>query len=161
MHLSTFGLTKQENTLIRYSIPAFMGMLVHPNLFKKLSICVNKVPALPDFPDQIGLVRAKDDKPPRDFNITIFGDHPPLEFLKINAHECVHIKQFATGERKDYVHPSFKVKYGGQIYDPELMDYWDMPWEIDAMDKEEGLLVRFLAEYPQYAKLCGRCLKKL
>ena len=34
-------------------------------------------------------------------------------------------------------------KYLGKIYDVDKVNYWDLPWEIEAHGRERGLYVRF------------------
>jgi hypothetical protein len=61
------------------------------------------------------------------------------------AHEMIHVKQYAKGELKDYLRVN-KSKWKGQIIDPEEVDYWDQPWEIEAHEKEKGLYYMFIDE---------------
>ena len=65
------------------------------------------------------------------------------EILKTLGHELVHVKQYVTGEL------TWRAKglyYKGIQYDPEnLIDYFDLPYEIEAYGRERGLLVAFLA----------------
>lgn len=59
------------------------------------------------------------------------------------AHEMVHLKQYAKGELKDYARVQ-SVRWHGQVYNEERINYWDHPWEIEAYGRERGLYVRFI-----------------
>ncbi|CAB4162729.1 hypothetical protein UFOVP787_100 [uncultured Caudovirales phage] len=60
------------------------------------------------------------------------------------AHEMVHLKQYATGELKDYLVKPNKSRWKGEIHNLDEIDYWDHPWEIEAHGREPGLYYRFV-----------------
>ena len=86
------------------------------------------------------------DRGNRDFTIQI-AKHFKLEnILKNIAHECVHLKQFAKGELKDnFNRSSFWM---GKKFDDQAHDYYDLPWEIEAFGREQGLYYKFLRDNP-------------
>lgn len=59
------------------------------------------------------------------------------------AHEMVHVKQYATGELRDYVKSTSLNRWQGKIIDDSKISYWDRPWEIEAFGREFGLYARF------------------
>lgn len=62
------------------------------------------------------------------------------------AHELVHVKQYLTGQMRDYSDGS--VKFMGKKYSsPEMSDelYFDFPGEIEAYGREIGLYELFWA----------------
>ena len=67
------------------------------------------------------------------------------ETLLALAHEMVHVKQYAKGEMKDLWRPVRMVRFNGEKYLHEKMDYWEQPWEIEAYGREKGLYFKFLA----------------
>ena len=79
----------------------------------------------------------------RDFTITIDPNLGKRNTLLVLAHEMVHVKQYAKGELKDYVKVP-RVKWRGKVYNDRKIDYWDMPWEIEAHGREKGLYYRFI-----------------
>jgi hypothetical protein len=79
----------------------------------------------------------------KEFTITIDSALGKRNMLLALAHEMVHVKQYAKGELKDYAR-SNKCKWKSQIIDPEVVDYWDFPWEIEAHGREKGLYIRYL-----------------
>jgi hypothetical protein len=79
----------------------------------------------------------------RDFTITVDPNLGKRNMLLVLAHEMVHVKQYAKGEMKDYVRLN-RVKWKGEIFDDDEVDYWDTPWEIEAHGREKGLYYKFL-----------------
>ena len=45
-----------------------------------------------------------------------------------------------------------KVRFLGKTYDRRETNYFDLPWEIEATGREDGLVVRFFEAYPKYDK---------
>ena len=101
---------------------------------------------------------------PRDFKIHL--DHHRMErddydrelgdtewghrVLKVLAHELVHVKQYIMGElswREAGLH------WKGINFDANnLMDYYELPFEIEAHGREYGLLVGFLVMWNDLEK---------
>ena len=77
----------------------------------------------------------------RTFEIEIDLNQKLRPLLETVAHEIVHVKQFARRE----MHPSMDTWYG-KTYSPDKVDYWDLPWEIEAHGREVGLFVRWCDE---------------
>ena len=64
------------------------------------------------------------------------------EILKTLAHELVHVKQYVMGELK---WRDVGLVYKGINHDPKnLMEYYELPYEIEAYGREKGLLYGFL-----------------
>ena len=67
-----------------------------------------------------------------------------LEILKTLGHELVHVKQYAKGELT--TDRTGALRYNGvHYYVDTLLDYFELPYEIEAYGREKGLLVGFLA----------------
>jgi hypothetical protein len=79
----------------------------------------------------------------REFDIEIDRTQSMRKMLETLAHEMVHVKQFARRE----LHPANDEWYG-KTYNPKKVDYWDLPWEIEAHGRETGLFIRW-AEHRQ------------
>ena len=91
----------------------------------------------------------------REFEIGVRSTLSKRETLIILAHEMFHLKQFATGEMKDMA--GFKVsKWRGEKIYRDDIEYWDMPWEIEAHGREKGLYYMFLSEHPELKKYFKR-----
>lgn len=83
--------------------------------------------------------------PPRDFVIRIDTSLDPLEFLTCVMHEMVHVKQWARNEMRLYERGPFgMVRWHKEKIDEKNLDYYDLPWEIEAHGREQGLCVQFL-----------------
>ena len=64
------------------------------------------------------------------------------EILKTLAHELVHVKQYVLGE---LTWRDRGMSWKGVHHDPDnLLEYFDLPYEIEAYGRERGLLVSFL-----------------
>jgi hypothetical protein len=55
------------------------------------------------------------------------------------AHELVHLKQWAKGE-KVFHERTDNVRYKGKLYRSDKMNYWEYPWEIEAYGWELSLM---------------------
>ena len=65
-----------------------------------------------------------------------------VENLKTLAHEIVHVKQYVMGELKSR---DAGLLYKGTNHEPDnLMEYFELPYEIEAYGREKGLLYGFL-----------------
>ena len=67
-----------------------------------------------------------------------------IQILQTLGHELVHVKQYVKGELG--TDRLGRLRYNGVHYDPQtLLDYFELPYEIEAYGREKGLLVGFLA----------------
>jgi len=81
---------------------------------------------------------------PKFFQITLEKRLSKKESLLALAHEMVHLKQYAKGEMKDMRRPAHIVKWLGEKYEINEIDYWEQPWEIEAYGREKGLYLKFM-----------------
>ncbi len=82
---------------------------------------------------------------PREFSIGLSSLQTTDEVLLVLAHEMIHVKQYVKGELKDYItkpDPYWK----GKPYSRKKVNYYDLPWEIEAYEKETALYEKFLNE---------------
>ncbi len=86
------------------------------------------------------------DKPinPLDFLVELDSDLKIKTSLIALAHELVHVKQMAFGEKQQSLDGT-KMRWMGQIIDHIGLHYYDQPWEIEALGREYGLYDRFIA----------------
>jgi hypothetical protein len=77
-------------------------------------------------------------KQPRKFLIEINPYIGSRRILETLAHEMVHVKQYIEGETNDEL-----TRWRGKKINPDKIDYWIQPWEIDAYGRETGLLTKF------------------
>lgn len=85
------------------------------------------------------------DKPvrPKQFRIVINNEYKKRTALITLGHELVHLKQYATGELSDETIRS-RAKWKNKIIDETKIDYWDMPFEIEAYGREFGLYHHYM-----------------
>lgn len=82
---------------------------------------------------------------PRIFEVQINPNMSKRNQLLTLAHELVHVKQFATGELKEYLKKTpAAMRWGNEVIEITDETYWDMPWEIEAYGRETGLYKRYV-----------------
>ena len=130
----------------------YASMLMHKNLLDNIELIINFMKLeLGDAPNVASSIWNDDNYRPREFTITLAAFSEINEVLLLLAHEMVHVKQWARGETKDYVAgPRFR-RFNGILYDTDVIDYWDLPWEIEAYGRERGLYIRY-CEYVEAEK---------
>ena len=74
----------------------------------------------------------------REFEIELHPGIGAAEILKTLAHEMTHIKQFAYNETNENL-----TRWKGLRVDPDNLEYWVQPWEIEAHGMESGLFTKF------------------
>lgn len=78
----------------------------------------------------------------RTFEIEIDKTQSLRDVLITICHEMVHVKQYARGELyESTLKGMHRWKGSWMKKDP---DYWDQPWEIEAMGRELGLFVKWV-----------------
>jgi hypothetical protein len=80
-----------------------------------------------------------------EFNAT-YIDIPVREYLITLMHEMTHILQYAEGRLKSN-HLSYK--WMGKKFDETGYDYWNLPWEREALAIELGAYATFADKYPE------------
>lgn len=80
----------------------------------------------------------------REFTVELKKGMSIRDTLTYLAHECVHVKQFATGEMKNGAVYAVTTRWKGKEINDNAIDYWDLPWEIEAYGREKGLYSRFV-----------------
>jgi len=88
---------------------------------------------------------------PRDFMIRLDAEMGKRKMLISLAHEMVHVKQYAKSEMRDMLHHS-TTKWFKESVNTDEMNYWDLPWEIEAHGREVGLYVRFKNQWMEEKK---------
>ena len=74
----------------------------------------------------------------REFLIELHPYITGKEILKTLAHEFVHVKQYVYEELNEE-----QMQWQGQSFDSDAVDYFELPWEIEAYGREAGLWNNF------------------
>jgi hypothetical protein len=144
MYLKTVGKPSKVSTkLCKEAVKYYGRHLLGNNLYHKLSIEILFDKALIDTNEYAYCDWQDDSYRAKEFVIGIDPNLGKRNMLLALAHEMVHVKQYAKGEMKDYARVN-KIKFRGQIIEDNTMDYWDLPWEIEAHGRERGLYYRFI-----------------
>lgn len=80
---------------------------------------------------------------PKEFTINVDVSQKDSMVLNTIAHELVHVKQWAKGEMYELQSQRNCYKYKGSKVDRKKLDYWDLPWEIEAHGHSVGLVVQW------------------
>lgn len=97
---------------------------------------------------------------PCNFIVEVDAHLSKTRMLRSLAHEFVHVWQFATGI-KQWSLTGEGIRWYGQLVDPEAVDYYDHPWEIDAYGREVGLYRRFMDKDTEKSAPFDDLLKQL
>ena len=93
----------------------------------------------------------------RKFNIDEYGRRRSdtewaHKILETVGHECVHVKQYMFGELRKSPRTS-KLFWLKKWYQPKnLIDYYWLPYEVEAHGKERAILLGFLTKWKQIEK---------
>lgn len=139
------GGTKEQKRLAKSLANFCLEKLISSRLSNKLEIRVAFKPTLYKKTESYGETAYYEDSniPPRDFIIELDSNLRLRSMLETLAHEMVHVKQWATGEMKETKH-NFITKFRKHKVNSEKVSYWDQPWEIEAMGREEGLFIQWV-----------------
>ena len=126
------------------AINFFLDKLISKRMKNSLSLFIKFNDKMPNDGDCIYL---DDLNRPKQFEINIKVNSATTyrNFMRSIAHELVHVKQWCTGEMRDYVQPGIagQVLWRKEKYDISKLDYWFFPWEIEAHGLEVGLYTHF------------------
>jgi len=144
MYLKTIGKPfKVELKLCKDALKFYGHHLLGENLYHKVRVTLHFDKSLTK-KNEYALCEWEDNNHrAKEFKITIDPSLGKRNMLLALAHEMVHVKQYAKGELRDYLKTT-KSRWKSEIIDPEEVDYWDHPWEIEAHGREKGLYVRYI-----------------
>lgn len=139
------GGTKEQKKLAKSLAEFCLNKLVSSRLNNKLEIRIAFKPTLYKKTESYGETAYYEDSdiPPKDFIIELDSNLKMRSMLETLAHEIVHIKQWATGEMIDTAKPMI-TKFRKDSIDSNKVNYWDLPWEIEALGREEGLFIQWI-----------------
>lgn len=81
---------------------------------------------------------------PRSFSVDVDTANKFQNIMHTLAHELVHVKQWASGEWYQLMRRDDLYMFMGREYDAKNIDYWDLPWEIEAHGRSLGLVRQFV-----------------
>jgi hypothetical protein len=139
------GGTKEQKKLAKSLAEFCLEKLISSRLSNTLDIRIVFKPTLYKKTDSYGETTYYEDSniPPKDFLIEIDSKLKMRSMLETIAHELVHVKQWATGEMRE-TKDNFITKFKKDIVNSNKVSYWDQPWEIEAMGREEGLFIQWI-----------------
>jgi hypothetical protein len=144
MYLRTIGKpSKVDIKLCKEAVKFYGKFLLGENLYHKISLELEFDKSIIKSRDLAYCGWEDNNHKSREFVISVSPILNKKLMLVTLAHEMVHVKQYAKGELKDYIKVN-KSKWKGEIIDNEQIDYWFLPWEIEAHGMEKGLYVKYI-----------------
>jgi len=131
---------------MRNAIKFFANLLMDKSVYDELHIDIEFVTGMLKSRGHEGESYCEDwenDSKYRWFTINIDPSISRKNILLTLAHEMVHVKQYAVGELQETASSNI-TKWNGKKIDDDVIDYWDLPWEIDAHGREKGLYSRYV-----------------
>ena len=121
------------------------AMHLMPRLQNKLFVNIKLINKLDEKEGLSGDAIWEDDScnRPREFTIRVDSSMSLADMLMTVAHEMVHVKQYARGELKDFSRTIKVCKWKGKTIEHDKIDYYDLPYEIEAHGREKGLFIRW------------------
>ena len=139
MHIEVINC--RDDRLVDYIVRAvqFYGeILISKRILKNISIEINFDDDLTDL-GGASIDGYNTSGKAREFTIDLSRKISGKSVLMTLAHEMVHIKQFTYGETNESL-----SKWQGSHIDSDVVDYYDLPWEIEAYGKEQGLFSKLV-----------------
>lgn len=137
---------KAHRSDIRSALKFYSTILLGPRLTENIELDVEFDPTLHERASEYAFMNPEDDgRSPRWFTITVDANMEFDTLLKTLAHEMVHVKQYARNELRHVAKGGGRLhKWFNETIDDEKVNYWDLPWEIEAFGREQGLFVRYI-----------------
>jgi len=95
---------------------------------------------------------------PKEFIVRIDSGMKYSRILNTLAHELVHVKQWAKGEMYELLRKRNVVKFNKKEYNSEKIDYWELPWEIEAYGRAPGLVNQWARARKFSGKECDKII---
>lgn len=127
------------------SIANFCITTMMPRLKDKLDITIKLRKNMLERDGHLGTCCWEDDQyagRAREFIIEIDSTVKLRTLLMTIAHEMVHVKQMARGEMR-YMLRDMSIQWMGKLINTKKASYWDLPWEVEAHGREQGLFIRW------------------
>jgi hypothetical protein len=126
---------------IRNAMNFWAEKLLKARLSANITVNIRFVPSLIKKEDIFADVGVKGPaRYPRSFDMRITDKLSHRRTLMTLAHEFTHIKQYAKGELRD---AGKGTRWMGENIDSDSLNYYDYPWEIEALGREIGLYMQW------------------
>jgi len=139
MKLSIVGCPDKKNfrPYIKRAAIFYAQELLTPKMLENVYLRIKFNPKI-DAYGYAEILEYNESRKAREFEIELHPGIGAAEILKTLAHEMTHIKQFAYNETNENL-----TRWKGLRIDPDNLEYWVQPWEIEAHGMESGLFTKF------------------
>ena len=143
MRISIKGGTEEQRLHAKQFCKFFAKKFFKDELSKTLSVKIEHHPYVHDVTDLADCVWTDEEDPPKKYHIQMFvpDDIILVNYLRTLAHEMVHVKQYAYGELNEQA-----TYWCGKFFSSNL-NYHEQPWEIEAHDVSDLLMLQYTEKY--------------
>jgi hypothetical protein len=134
-NIQTHGSTNVRQQLAKSAVNWYIDNYLPKVRKLHIDLCFNRL-------DNFNGLCTQMDK--RNFNIQIEDTLDMDELVVTVMHEMIHVKQYVKNEMSDM--ESGNVRWKSKIYNPDDIDYWEHPWEIEAHRCDEVLASAFMID---------------
>lgn len=142
MKIKVIGGQKEKQKLAKKIIRWTAKQLIHKNIREELSIGLTITDDCGQDGVDADVLPTSFEKCPRDFEMRVHLSLDYDSFIRALMHEIVHVKQFTMDELREK-NCSIIWLYHGKKYDTSKLDYYELPWEWEAIGREEGLFRKY------------------
>lgn len=142
LSIDVLGATKSQSKLIRDAAEYYLGILLRGRKDQLLVTIRLRKNLLKSHGVKADCLLVEEDDF-REFDVRIDANMRLQAILRCLAHEMVHVAQYTTGALREGRNMNESV-WRGKRWNTQHHSYYDLPWEIDALGKEEGLLEKFV-----------------
>ena len=139
MKLSIVGCPDKKNfrPYVKRAAFFYAEQLLTPKMLENVYLRIKFNPKIEAY-GYAEILEYNESRKAREFEIELHPGIGAAEILKTLAHEMTHIKQFAYNETNENL-----TRWKGLRVDPDNLEYWVQPWEIEAHGMESGLFTKF------------------
>ena len=137
------GGTRQQRSLVQDAADFYLQRLLSAEQVNDLTVDIELIKNLLATEGcKADTVRASDETE-NEFELRIDSTMNMNAILLALAHECVHIRQYVSDEMRDK-DKWYLVEFQGKVFNMKKVNYFDLPWEIEAYGREHGLLYHYV-----------------
>jgi hypothetical protein len=150
MKIRLLGTSKVSGSELRYATRFMSDLIMSRQLTKNLDITIK---LMDDNFRLLGMCEWLDNNiAPRKFKIHLNNSVGRRTLLLTLAHELIHVKQYARNELMDTFKGPTNVKWKREYINEDKIYEKDLPWEVEARGREEGIYERYKMHIEQTKK---------
>jgi len=137
-------LGRRERRLVRDLIFFCAEKFIRPDVRRRITVEIVLDGKLYETEKNWGIASWENDPRCRNFLIEVDTSKRVSTVFNTIAHEMVHIKQWTNREHWQHKNREEVYRFGDEVVDAKKLDYWDLPWEIEAHGRAYGLVIQWV-----------------